>query len=1006
MISYLHPLNKCCWGTIPLYILMVVNLFFWFPERSFAQDKSYTQFNKENGLAGNVAYCITQDKDGFIWIGTENGASRYDGTNFKTFTVEDGLTDNEVLEVFADSKGRIWFSCYTGRICYYYKGIIYNEDNDPVLKKASVINNLTKIVEDKDGNIWFRSEHVGVYTTDGKFKYFHTGIVKEPMLRFASVAVFIPNPEMGGIDIAINNTLYNYRIDRISKIGRFIVDITDYPELAKIPLNLISSGQKNRSIVYGRNFYSLLVWKEANNPELRSIKLGIGVNKLIKDANTNEYWVTVVNKGAFRVNDLLQSTTETFFPDKNITDAITDKEGNKWFTSLEEGVLMIDNNSSQIYDAKSGIEEMNIVSINNVNGAITAGSYAGNLYQLKGKRFERIFINGRPQIKTGPLRNVKSNNNGILLQYNSEIQTYQLNRFQELKAKYFGAIKATGFQSDTSIYLASHIGLFLATESGIDTIIYRERFTALSNTINNITWAASTKNLYQVKGLSLIKNNVFDVQKDGRIADMIQTKDGTLWISTYSYGLLLIRNTKLVKIDKSRGLASNQCRAIYKGDGDEIWVVTNIGVSNIHYSKSESDSFNIVNYDQSDGLPNCNINRLTICNDTLWLATNKGVISFLPYRNKAAHRSSIQITEIRQDNIPLLLTEKNLRIKSNGLQITYASIMFNSNRNTIFNYILEGLDVNWNTTTQRQIEYASLSPGDYIFKVYSIDKNGNKSTNTAELYFTVLPQWWQTLWFKVGVASILLYIFWYIYKKRINKVKTIEREKLQTLRRMSELKLETLRSQLNPHFIFNSLNAIQNYLLEHDARSASGYLNDFSKVIRKSLQLSLNNFIPLQEEAELLHSFLKLEKMRFDNGFDYEIKIDDGLNNFYVPTLVFQHYAENAVKHGIRGLHYRGQITIVFTTSNDQLLCIIEDNGRGIDKVKVHPTEGTGLGLQLHDSRTKLLNITYDLNISIKYTSRSETDSALTGIRVEIKMPILTSREIELKHLNEAKEDI
>src|SRR5579864_4949079 len=98
------------------------------PYSSSAQEYSYTHYNIGDGLAGSTVYCITQDKEGFIWVGTESGVSRFDGTHFINFGTEEGLPDVEVLQMYADSKGRVWMAPFRKSVCYYYKDRIHNQD--------------------------------------------------------------------------------------------------------------------------------------------------------------------------------------------------------------------------------------------------------------------------------------------------------------------------------------------------------------------------------------------------------------------------------------------------------------------------------------------------------------------------------------------------------------------------------------------------------------------------------------------------------------------------------------------------------------------------------------------------------------------------------------------------------------------------------------------------------------------------------------------------------------
>src|SRR5882757_3455193 len=104
-----------------LFLFLTFLALTYLPYSSSAQEYSYTHYDIGDGLAGSVVYCITQDKDGFIWAGTETGVSRFDGTHFKNYTVSDGLPDIEVLQLFGDSKGRVWMAPFRKSICYYHK---------------------------------------------------------------------------------------------------------------------------------------------------------------------------------------------------------------------------------------------------------------------------------------------------------------------------------------------------------------------------------------------------------------------------------------------------------------------------------------------------------------------------------------------------------------------------------------------------------------------------------------------------------------------------------------------------------------------------------------------------------------------------------------------------------------------------------------------------------------------------------------------------------------------
>src|SRR5580692_5688354 len=136
------------------FALLFVSLLLSFP--AFSQEYSYTHYDITDGLAGSTVYCITQDKDGFLWMGTETGVSRFDGIHFRNFTTSDGLPDIEILQMFGDSRGRVWMAPFKKSVCYYYKGSIRNQENDSLLRQVVLHQNIESFAEDAEGNILFQ----------------------------------------------------------------------------------------------------------------------------------------------------------------------------------------------------------------------------------------------------------------------------------------------------------------------------------------------------------------------------------------------------------------------------------------------------------------------------------------------------------------------------------------------------------------------------------------------------------------------------------------------------------------------------------------------------------------------------------------------------------------------------------------------------------------------------------------------------------------------------------
>ncbi|REC56592.1 histidine kinase [Chryseobacterium piscium] len=203
-----------------------------------------------------------------------------------------------------------------------------------------------------------------------------------------------------------------------------------------------------------------------------------------------------------------------------------------------------------------------------------------------------------------------------------------------------------------------------------------------------------------------------------------------------------------------------------------------------------------------------------------------------------------------------------------------------------------------------------------------------------------------------------------------------------------KIALQSLRREMNPHFIFNSLNSVNHFIATNNELEANQYLTKFSKLMRGVMENSSEDFIPFQQELDLLQNYLALEKTRFADKFDYEIAVDESLNtqNLKVPGMLIQPFLENAVWHGLRYRTDKGFLSLKFTKNNDLLKITIKDNGIGIEESKKQKTEHQktreGRGMKNTLERIRLLNDLYKKNI-VCTVKDSEN-----GVFVEVSMII------------------
>ncbi|HET7898963.1 MAG TPA: histidine kinase, partial [Flavisolibacter sp.] len=274
----------------------------------------------------------------------------------------------------------------------------------------------------------------------------------------------------------------------------------------------------------------------------------------------------------------------------------------------------------------------------------------------------------------------------------------------------------------------------------------------------------------------------------------------------------------------------------------------------------------------------------------------------------------------------------NLQLAHDNNYLTFQFIGITTNRpNAVrYKYFLKGLDENWSTLTDKpEATYSDLPGGTFTFKVKAVNGEGIWSKELAYT-FTIFPPWWKTWWFRLSALLLIVLAFYAVIRWRLNRrfrlrLEQAEKEKqvAELQQQKTELEMQALRAQMNPHFIFNALNSINRFILQNDKLQASEYLSKFSRLVRLILQNSQAAFIPLESELEALRLYLELESVRFDHHFTYTITVEDDIDTSFVkvPPLLIQPYAENAIWHGLMHKEETGHLQIDIVQREDRLYC-------------------------------------------------------------------------------------
>ena len=923
---------------------------------SYAQEYNYIHYDVKDGLAGSTVYDVCQDKDGFIWFATEAGISRFDGAHFKNFTTTDGLPETEILKLFADSKGRIWMAPFKNNICYYYNGKIYNQQNDPQLKKIMVASVISTIVESDDHYIGFQSDNeLHIISPDTVTKFSRNPAEAN---RF-----FIrPSPFGKGFQLNYKDSCFIVSPNSMTPISCSIV--------GSDPLNM---------------------------PGLQDIRCKLKITAEDYTPRIDNVVFTNTWDGSWMVDTTnFMRYEDRFLKGKQISHALVDKEKNIWFATLGEGVYKLASREFKtFYFAKNITSE--IFSLEKINNKIYAGTGFGRVYVWNGAsldtlNFNKEFENSINYNSTNRVISLKKVQDGTLV-IGSDGLLIKNTPAGKVFTPWAYAIKSIEELQNGQLLvgMARRTALLDPVSLAIKDTIWPYRTTSVCN-YDNEYYIGTVNGLYIVtkdKGSRFMGDSFPPLRQ--RISYFCKSPDGLLWVATYGAGIICIKNGKVIdQITTHKGLSSDICRTLFVNN-NYLWVGTDKGLNKINISQTP---YPVTTYSTSDGLPSDLINALYVDGNTIYVGTPAGLTFFDETKVTNYSKCNLRILDISVGNKPQPLHDSyRVHYRENSLKISYAGISFKSGGNVSYRYRLKGLSDEWDSTGQNMLEYPSIPPGNYEFELIAVNKKGIIS-NPVKISFLVEAPFWQTLPFQVLIIAVVILITWMLVAWRFSILRKEEQERASVQQKLNELEQMALRAQMNPHFIFNCLNSIQNFIITNDLEATNWYLSEFAHLIRQTLDNSEKSTISITNEIKYLKRYLELETMRFGHSFEYNIEVDDELDSDLVsiPTMILQPYVENSIRHGIR---YKenggGRIDIKFQKSAEGFICIIQDNGIGRKKANEYKSqvrvEYQSKGMSLTAERINILNRQLIDPITIEINDLTNEYQQALGTKVIIRFP-------------------
>ncbi|HTF06128.1 MAG TPA: two-component regulator propeller domain-containing protein, partial [Bacteroidia bacterium] len=589
-------------------------------------------------------------------------------------------------------------------------------------------------------------------------------------------------------------------------------------------------------------------------------------------------------------------------------------------------------------------------------------------------------------------------------------------------------------------FVNGKIAKVYTTEDGLNNdsvnVIYRDP--------QGVLWLGGNNGITKVEDW---KFTPYHINSDGPKPDvwsMFVDSKGKFWIGSYLGGLFLFENGSFRRMDRELGFSGDSYFSIcedrsgnlyyasldgvfiYNGTTtdsireqhglnsdlvyamaidrkkDNLWIGTNQGVNkfDVNLYNKEKRKF-IYTFGKEEGFTGveCNTNGIYEEEDgSIWFGTVNGLVKYNPgeYRSNPYYtKTNITNTYLAYKDT-LLPDNALLNYDENSISFEYVGICMTNPAKVKYRYMLEGFDADYSPPTKERIaRYSNVPSGTYTFKVISCNNEGLWNEEPATFSFTIATPFWKKSWFwlliSLGAVAILVVTIF----ARIRQIKKRERREAEMRVALAGNELKALRAQMNPHFVFNSLNSIQHFILTNKTNDAGKYLNKFARLMRVILNNSEKSLITVREEMEYLQLYMELEAMRFDNKFDWSVDISADIDADYIeiPAMLLQPYVENAILHGLTPRGEGGKLEIILRMQGHNLLCRIKDNGIGREQAReMRQLSGRkdhkSLGMKITSDRLELINNLQGSHLSMTITDLKDAEGAATGTQVDIFIPV------------------
>ncbi|WP_299115375.1 two-component regulator propeller domain-containing protein [uncultured Winogradskyella sp.] len=956
---------------------------------------SITKFTKENGLKNNYAHVTYEDNNNNLWFGLYSfgGLTMFDGESLLNFSSVKELKIQRINSIFQDKSNRYWIGTNDGLILLYE-----HEDSwsfQLIQKKDGLPNAyINKIKEDQTGTIWIATNGGLVSYSQDTFKHHRVGHIMD-LSPVGDDGIWLASYQRGLMKYE-RGSFYDYKFQGDD----------DFRELLSVHCD------ENEGVWFGSAWGEGLGYLNGEEVLIISKNEGLsgGIIREITPDDSGNLWLATYDGG---LNKLNPNSFKYWGKEDEITEGFVigltkDTVGKKHIISFQGGLTTFSDNGFQIYK---------------------------NEFSLGSDRLISCFIDSKDNLWLGshdfPFIRYKDGVSEIFWLTTKDGKAIAISSINEDSEGniWMGTISDTVIKYDGKHFLYFNFGnnqpnrwisnVAIDNQDGV----WFWRHDGIVRYINNKCF--------------LFFNNPGAYYADEFFIEA--GKDQTLWFGDERYIGKIYPNTKgdqlvdeVLYFGNSGLLYGGAPMDIISEDKGILWVTTNNGLSRLAPQSQKG----VVGYQSTnmgskqDLFKSANGNSLVIEKDKLWMGGNqefgyKDISSYTP--NNKIPKIQLHTINVKQEHIQYnKLSDSTYSSRTlvrkilartvdslvpftnlpgnfiapyyiNHLTFRFSAVDWSAPANVEYQFMLEGVDNQWSEPTYSEFaDYRNIPHGEHNFLIRSKGSSGIWS-EPFSYRFLILPPWWQTWWAYTMYILIVIGLIYTFSQWRVSKLRQEQERQANIKAKMNQLELNALRAQMNPHFIFNTLNNIQSAIILKGERTANKLISAFSKLMRLTLNMSKSEYLPLVDEISYISSYLELEENRLGGNLETSIEVSDDidLKNTLIPCMLFQPIIENALIHGLQPKKDNRKLDIKINQSEGFIIGQVEDNGIGRAAAETNKQKQIArhksLATQILNERIEINNTNSNLKMSYDIIDLYNNGKP-SGTKVILNIPIyLTS---------------